>query len=62
MLKRRNCELVCIEIEMNLKKWIVPNHTAYDVILNPSNPHKVFIKSTTKMINSKLEIDFENQL
>ena len=52
-------------------RWIWRNelfqnipHTAlrYDVILNPSNPYKVSIKSTTKMINSKLEIDFENQL
>ena len=39
---------------------IVQNHTTYDEILNPSNPHKVSIKSTTKitLFYSELEIDF----
>ena len=63
--RRHNFELgtkFLIQIEMYLKKWIVQNHTTYDVILNPSNPHKVSKISTTKIINSKLEIDFENQM
>ena len=47
---------------MNLAKWIVPNNTTNDVILNPSNPHRDSIKSTTKRIYSNLEIDFENQI
>ena len=47
---------------MNLKKWMIQNRATYDVILYPSNPHRDSIKSTTEMIYSKLDIDFENQI
>ena len=42
---------------------IVQNHTTYVEILNPSNPHKVTIKPTTKitLFYSKLDIDFDYQ-
>ena len=59
--RTRNFELVTkFRIEMNLKKWIVQNHTTYDVNLNLSEPHRVSIKSTAKMIISKFEIGFQN--
>ena len=61
--RRRNFELVTkflIRIEMNLKKLIVQNQATYDVNLNLSEPHRVSIKSTAKMIISKFEIGFQN--
>ena len=42
---------------------IVQNHTTHVEILNPSNPHKVPIKPTTKitLFYSELDIDFDYQ-
>lgn len=43
---------------------IVQNHTTYVEILNPSNPHKVSIKPTTKitLFYSELDIDFDKPI